>query len=81
MFTEGVGGCEAGAMAIDALESTVPPGPVQLRVYENVPVLSSGPVDVPLLDSGSAPLQASDPLPPLAVQVVALALIHCSTPA
>ena len=58
------------------LGALVPPGPAQVRVKFSVPTTVSGPTLVPALAVATGPLQPSDPVPPLAVQELALLLDH-----
>jgi len=56
--------------------AVLPPGPAQVNVYEYAPAVATAPLPVPLLEVGSAPDQASMPLPPLAAHVVALVVVQ-----
>jgi hypothetical protein len=73
-----VGCCGTAAvtvtLAVDG--ELLPPGPVQVNEYVTVPVLGKGPTDVPVLEGATVPVQASVPLPPEAVQEVALLVLH-----
>jgi len=53
-----------------------PPGPLQFSVYVTEPVASIGPTDWPELEVLTCPGHVS--VPPVAVQVVALAVVHAS---
>jgi len=72
----------AGGVAVTVtlteLGALVPPAPLQVNVYVSLPVALIGPTGVPLLDTGSAPLQPSAPVPPLAMQAVAPLLDQAS---
>ncbi len=68
----------AGAVAVTKTLATLgklcPPGPVQLREYKATPMMLTGPIDVPVLCAGSAPLHPSPGVPPDAVHDVAFAV-------
>jgi hypothetical protein len=78
--SETVGGTGVAAVTVTLTElgAVVPPGPVQVRVYVTVPMDAYGPSVVPLPDVPVTPLHPSLPVPPLAVQEVALLLDQVS---
>jgi hypothetical protein len=65
--------CEPLFTLTDVCCVVLPPVPVHVRVYVYVPADAIGPIVFPVLDVGTLPLHPSDPEPPLAAQLVALA--------
>jgi hypothetical protein len=61
----------AVTMTLSELGVLVPPGPVQVNVYVTSPMPLIGPTALPVLDTGTMPLQPSAPVPPLAAHAVA----------
>jgi hypothetical protein len=76
MLTSTLGGCGAALTTTVTLCAVLPPGPAQVNTYEYTPAAVTGPLLAPPLEVGSAPDQASAPLPPLAAQDVALFVVQ-----
>ena len=66
------GGAVAVTRTLAVLGKLWPPGPVQVREYSATPMVLTGPIEVPELCAGCAPLQPSPGVPPEAVHEVAL---------
>jgi len=65
-------------LSVTELGAPVPPGPLQVKVYVYEPAVLIVPVLVPVLEVPTCPFQPSDPVPPVAVQEVALLLVQAS---
>jgi len=74
--TVGCTGGTACTVTLTELGALVPPAPVHVKVYVTVPAVDNGPVEVPVLEVALAPLQPSEPVPPLAVHDVAALLVQ-----